>query len=72
VRVAAFYDVHGNFPALNAVLAEVDKVGVDAMIVGGDVATGPMPVRAFHWCTSPCTRTWPPWWPRRRDDESQP
>jgi hypothetical protein len=53
VRVAAFCDVHGTFPGLNAVLAEVDEFGVDAMIVGGDALTGPMPVRAFHSCTSP-------------------
>jgi hypothetical protein len=30
VRVAALYDVHGNLPALTAVLEEVDAVGVDA------------------------------------------
>jgi predicted phosphodiesterase len=41
VRVAALYDIHGNLPALDAVLAEVDD---DALIVvGGDVAMGPWP-----------------------------
>ena len=41
MRVAALYDVHGNLPALEAVLAEVP---VDAAIVsGGDVFAGPMP-----------------------------
>ena len=39
-RVAALYDVHGNLPALEAVLAEVDA---DTILVGGDVALGPMP-----------------------------
>ena len=39
-RVAALYDVHGNLPALKAVLAEVDA---DTILVGGDVALGPMP-----------------------------
>jgi len=43
VRVAALYDIHGNLPALEAVLADVDAIGVDAIVVGGDVASGPMP-----------------------------
>lgn len=42
-RVAALYDIHGNLPALNAVLAEVRTLGVDRIIVGGDVLPGPMP-----------------------------
>lgn len=40
MRVAALYDVHGNLPALEAVLAEVDA---DLILVGGDVAAGPWP-----------------------------
>jgi putative phosphoesterase len=43
VRVAALYDVHGNLPALEAVLAEVETLAVDTVVVGGDVAIGPMP-----------------------------
>jgi predicted phosphodiesterase len=43
MRVAALYDVHGNLPALEAVLAEVWDTGVDAVVVGGDIAIGPMP-----------------------------
>lgn len=43
MRIAALHDVHGNLPALEAVLAEVDEVGVDAIVCGGDVAAGPMP-----------------------------
>ena len=43
MRVAALYDVHGNLPALEAVLAEVESVDVDAVVVGGDVSIGPMP-----------------------------
>jgi predicted phosphodiesterase len=46
-RVAALYDIHGNLPALNAVLAEVDSLGVDALVVGGDVVAGPMPVETL-------------------------
>lgn len=41
MKVAALYDVHGNTPALEAVLADVPE---DAMIVcGGDCAAGPFP-----------------------------
>jgi predicted phosphodiesterase len=43
VRVAALYDVHGNLPALGAVLAELEALGADAVVVGGDIAIGPMP-----------------------------
>ena len=43
VRVAALYDVHGNLPALEAVLAEVERSKADLVVVGGDVANGPMP-----------------------------
>ena len=43
MRVAALYDVHGNLPALEAVLAEVTAAGVDAIVCGGDVAAGPFP-----------------------------
>jgi putative phosphoesterase len=42
-RVAALYDVHGNLPALEAVLAEVEREGVDAIVSGGDVVAGPFP-----------------------------
>lgn len=38
--MAALYDVHGNLPALEAVLPEVDA---DLILVGGDVAAGPWP-----------------------------
>ena len=43
MRVAALYDVHGNLPALEAVLADVESLEVDAVVVGGDIAIGPMP-----------------------------
>jgi putative phosphoesterase len=43
-RVAALYDVHGNLPALDAVLAEVDA---DLILVGGDVAAGPWPAETL-------------------------
>ncbi len=42
MRVAAIYDIHGNLPALEAVLAEICSMGVDQIVVGGDVVPGPM------------------------------
>jgi len=36
MRVAALYDVHANVPALDAVLAEVEREGVDRIVFGGD------------------------------------
>ena len=43
MRVAALYDVHGNLPALEAVLAEAEREEPDLILVGGDVAAGPFP-----------------------------
>jgi predicted phosphodiesterase len=41
--IAALYDIHGNLPALEAVLEDVRKANVDQIVVGGDVLPGPMP-----------------------------
>ncbi len=43
MRVAALHDVHGNLPALEAVLAEVASLDVDRIVCGGDVVAGPFP-----------------------------
>ena len=43
MRVAALHDVHGNLPALEAVLAEVASLGVDRIVCGGDAVAGPFP-----------------------------
>ena len=43
MRVAALYDVHGNLPALDAVLADAERAGADAIVFGGDVVSGPLP-----------------------------
>ncbi len=40
--VAALYDIHGNLPALEAVLQEIRQAEVDRIVVGGDVVPGPM------------------------------
>ena len=42
-RVAAIYDIHGNLPALEAVLADIRAERPDLIVVGGDVLPGPMP-----------------------------
>jgi putative phosphoesterase len=43
MRVAALYDVHGNLPALEAVLADVDRAAPGAIVCGGDLVAGPLP-----------------------------
>ena len=48
VRVAALYDIHANVPALDAVLVEVERAGVDRIVVGGDVVPGPLPVATIE------------------------
>jgi len=42
-RVAAIYDIHGNLPALEAVLKDLKSADVDLIVVGGDILPGPMP-----------------------------
>src|SRR6266566_1217299 len=43
MKVAALYDIHGNLPALEAVLVEVERERFDVVVVGGDVFWGPWP-----------------------------
>lgn len=43
MRIAALYDIHGNVLALDAVLDEVARNDVDAIVIGGDIAWGPHP-----------------------------
>jgi putative phosphoesterase len=45
LRVAALYDIHGNLPALDAVLAEVDA---DVVVIGGDTVAGPAPAETLE------------------------
>jgi putative phosphoesterase len=45
LRVAALYDIHGNLPALDAVLAEVDA---DVIVVGGDAVMGALPAETLE------------------------
>ena len=47
-HVAALFDIHGNLPALEAVLDEFRRLSVDEVIVGGDVFPGPMPMAVLE------------------------
>lgn len=47
MRVAVLADIHGNLPALDAVLEDVSAAGVDAVVLNGDIATGPMPAETL-------------------------
>jgi putative phosphoesterase len=43
-RVAVITDIHGNLPALQAVLTRIDELGIDTVYCGGDlVGYGPHP-----------------------------
>jgi predicted phosphodiesterase len=41
--VAVLCDIHGNLPALDAVLAELAADPPDAVVIGGDIVAGPQP-----------------------------
>src|SRR6516162_5377736 len=42
MRIAIISDVHGNLPALEAVLADIECRGVDRLINLGDCVSGPL------------------------------
>lgn len=52
MRVAALSDIHGNLPALEAVLADVEREDVDAVVVGGDSFSGPWPAEVVDLLAS--------------------
>jgi predicted phosphodiesterase len=45
--IAALYDVHGNLPALQAVLADVEREQVETIVCGGDLVWGPLPAECL-------------------------
>jgi putative phosphoesterase len=47
VRVAAISDIHGNLPALEAVLADIEREGIADIVVAGDSVSGPWPAECF-------------------------
>lgn len=48
MKIAALYDIHGNLPALNAVLEELKEIQPDIIVVGGDILSGPMPAQTLE------------------------
>jgi len=57
MRLAVLADVHGNLPALEAVLADVQRHSVDGIIVAGDlVGGGPQSIEVIRRLRS--LRTW--------------
>jgi predicted phosphodiesterase len=47
MKVAVISDIHGNLPALEAVLREVQAERPELIVVCGDVASGPMPAETI-------------------------
>jgi predicted phosphodiesterase len=46
--LGVLYDIHGNLPALERVLAEADELGVDRWLLGGDYGTpSPWPLETL-------------------------
>jgi putative phosphoesterase len=45
--VAAISDIHGNLPALEAVLADIESEDVEEIVVVGDTVSGPWPAEVF-------------------------
>ncbi|MDU0073845.1 MULTISPECIES: metallophosphoesterase family protein [Bacillus] len=48
MKIAALYDIHGNLPALNALLKELEDVKPDLIVIGGDIVSGPMPKQTLE------------------------
>ncbi len=40
MRLAVLADIHGNLPALEAVLAELERLQPDAVVLDGDLING--------------------------------
>jgi len=48
MRVAVLADIHGNLPALEAVLADIAVTDADLLMICGDVASGPLPIETLE------------------------
>jgi predicted phosphodiesterase len=78
MRVAALYDVHGFRLGLEAVLAEVGRENVDAIVFGGDLFLGPQPAETVqlvrsveaHFVRGNCDREPDDWTRSQLDDET--
>lgn len=58
MKIAAIYDIHGNLPALDAVLKELEDINPDVIVVGGDIVSGPMPKQTLERIFSLTTKTY--------------
>jgi len=57
--LGVLYDIHGNLPALEAVLAEAEPEGVDRWLLGGDYGTpSPWPLETLGLLRSLEDATW--------------
>jgi predicted phosphodiesterase len=65
--VAVLCDIHGNLPALEAVLDELSAAPPDAVVVGGDVVAGPQPVEVLERLRA---LPWPVHWLRGNADRA--
>ncbi|HKB20833.1 MAG TPA: metallophosphoesterase family protein [Gaiellaceae bacterium] len=78
MRVAALYDVHGLRLGLEAVLAEVGREEVDAIVFGGDLFLGPQPAETAElvrtldasFIRGNCDREPDDWTRSKLDDET--
>lgn len=48
MRIAVLADIHGNLPALETALQQVEEDAVDGYIVAGDMVAGPNPVEVLN------------------------
>jgi predicted phosphodiesterase len=48
VQLALIADIHGNLPALDRVLSELEREHIDRIVCLGDVAVGPQPVETIE------------------------
>jgi len=57
--LGVLYDIHGNVPALEAVLAEAEREGVDRWLLGGDYGTpSPWPLETLGLLRGLESATW--------------
>jgi predicted phosphodiesterase len=57
--IGVLYDIHGNLPALDAVLADAEGLGVDRWLLGGDYGTpSPWPLETLDRLRGLKNATW--------------
>ena len=55
MKLALIADIHANLPAFEAVLADIDRRGIDRILCLGDmVGKGPHPAEVFDLCMARC------------------